>query len=256
VTRVIVVGTSGWQYRDWRSRFYPEGLPQRDWLPYFAERFPAVEINNTFYMLPKEDVFVRWRESVPKGFTFVVKANRYITHLRRLREPREPVRLFWSRARRLGRTLGPVLFQLPPNFKADLERLEELLRVLPKPMRAAFEFRHPTWETDEVHVMLDRAGGALVLADRPGARVPDVVTGGWSYVRFHEGRTTSPGYPRAKLRRWADRLAAMPSKETWVFFNNDPGGAAIRDAHTLSELLEARGADVRGPTSRVATASS
>jgi uncharacterized protein YecE (DUF72 family) len=245
----IFVGTSGWQYAHWKRRFYPEGLPQREWLPYFSERFPCVEINNTFYMLPKEDTFVRWRTSSAAGFVFAVKASRYITHIRRLREADEAVRRFWSHARRLGSKLGPVLFQLPPNFQADPDRLEAFLRLLPRPMRAAFEFRHPSWETDEVRHLLDAAGCALVLADRPGTRPDDTVTGGWTYLRFHQGRPTGPGYARAKLRRYADLLGGLGAAEAWIFFNNDPQGAAIRDAVTLTELLRARGMSVRGPDS-------
>lgn len=241
------VGTSGWQYADWKRRLYPEDLPQRRWLPYFSERFPCVEINNTFYMLPKEETFVRWRQDSTPDFVFAVKASRYITHVRRLRDSREPVRRFWSHARRLGSKLGPVLFQLPPNLKADPERLAGFLRLLPRSMRAAFEFRHPSWESDEVHDLLDRAGCALVLADRPGERVPHVVTGGWTYLRFHQGRRTGPGYDRSKLRRFADRLAGMDAQEAWAFFNNDSEGAALRDAVTLTELLRDRRVPVRGP---------
>jgi uncharacterized protein YecE (DUF72 family) len=244
----VLVGTSGWQYRDWKGRLYPKDLPQREWLPYFSERFPVVEINNTFYMLPKEETFSRWREVSAEGFLFVVKANRYLTHIRRLRDCEEPLQRFWSRCLLLGPKLGPVLFQLPPNFGADLDRLREFLGFLPEGIRAAFEFRHPSWETDEVARTLDRAGCALVLADRPGARVPQVVTGGWSYVRFHQGRRTGPFYPRAKLRRWADRLVGTDATEVYVFFNNDPQGAAVRDAATLTELLEERGVPVRGPS--------
>jgi uncharacterized protein YecE (DUF72 family) len=243
----IYVGTSGWQYADWRRRLYPVDLPQRRWLPYFSERFPCVEVNNTFYVLPKEETFVRWREESAKDFVFAVKASRFITHIRRLRDAREPVRRFWSHARRLGSKLGPVLFQLPPNLKADPERLAAFLRLLPGSMRAAFEFRHPSWGTDEVHDLLDRAGCALVLADRPGARVSEVVTGGWTYLRFHQGRRTGPGYERGKLRRFADRLARMDAREAWVFFNNDAQGAAVSDAVTLTELLLDRRVPVRGP---------
>jgi uncharacterized protein YecE (DUF72 family) len=243
----IYVGTSGWQYPDWKRRLYPPNLPQRRWLPYFSERFPCVEVNNTFYMLPKEETFVRWRQESAGDFVFAVKASRYITHIRRLRDADEPVRRFWSHARRLGSKLGPILFQLPPNLKADPERLATFLRLLPRSMKAAFEFRHPTWETDDVHDLLDRAGCALVLADRPGARVPVVVTGGWTYLRFHQGRRTGPGYERGKLRRFADRLAEMRAREAWVFFNNDSQGAAVRDAVTLTELLRDRGVPVRGP---------
>ncbi|MGH2725178.1 MAG: DUF72 domain-containing protein [Actinomycetota bacterium] len=245
---MIHVGTSGWQYRDWRGGLYPQGLPQRAWLEHFSARFPVVEVNNTFYMLPAEETFVRWRQQSADGFTFVIKASRFITHIRRLRECREPVRLLWSRCRRLGAKLGPVLFQLPPNFRRDTDRLRSFLRVLPGSMRPALEFRHPSWDHAETHRLLDERGCALVLADRPGARVPEVVTGDWAYVRFHQGRRTEPGYPRAKLRRWADRVAALPATETFVFFNNDPTGAAVRDAVTLSALLRDRGADVRGPS--------
>jgi uncharacterized protein YecE (DUF72 family) len=245
----VYVGTSGWQYPDWRRRFYPERLPQREWLPYFSERFPCVEINNTFYMLPKQETFVRWRSSSATGFLFAVKASRFITHIRRLRDADEAVHRFWTHARRLGSKLGPVLFQLPPNLRAEPERLQSFLRLLPSSMRAAFEFRHSSWETDEVRALLDRAGCALVLADRPGTRHREVVTGGWTYLRFHQGRRTGPGYARAKLRRYADRLAGMDASEAWVFFNNDPQGAAVRDAVTMTELLHDRGVRVRGPRS-------
>jgi uncharacterized protein YecE (DUF72 family) len=241
------VGTSGWQYGHWKERFYPKGVPQREWLAYLAERFPTVEINNTFYMLPKPETFAGWRERSSEDFVFVVKASRYVTHIRRLREAREPLSRFWTNTRRLGRKLGPVLFQLPPNFDADLDRLQAFLRLLPRTMRAAFEFRHPSWDVPEVHRALDRSGCALVLPDRPGTRPSDVVTGGWTYVRFHQGRRTGPGYPRSKLARYADLLAGMQAREAWVFFNNDPQGAAIRDAFTFTELLAERGLSVRGP---------
>jgi uncharacterized protein YecE (DUF72 family) len=243
---MILIGTSGWQYRDWKRRFYPDGLPQKDWLSYYSERFPVVEVNNTFYMLPKEETFARWREASADGFLFVVKASRYITHVRRLRGCREPVRLLWSRCRRLGRKRGPVLFQLPPNLQADRDLLEGFLGILPPSMRAAFEFRHPSWQAAEIHELLDAAGAALVLADRPGLRPPQVVTGDWSYVRFHQGRKTAPGYPRAKLRRFADWMAET-GVDAFAFFNNDTGGAAVRDARTFAELLRNRDAPVRGP---------
>jgi uncharacterized protein YecE (DUF72 family) len=243
----VVVGTSGWQYDDWRRSFYPEDVPKKGWLRYFSERFPIVEVNNTFYNLPKDETFVAWREGSAEGFRFGIKASRYITHLKRLTESRDSVRLLWSRCRRLGRKLGPILFQLPPNMKADHERLERFLRALPKTMKAAFEFRHDSWATLETHGLLDDAGCALVLADGPGARVREVVTGGWSYVRFHRGSRIGPGYARSKLRRWADRIAGLEAKEVYAFFNNDTGGAAIRDATTLTELLGERGVDVEGP---------
>ena len=238
------VGTSGWQYDDWKGTFYPRGLPAARWLPYFAERFHTVEVNNTFYRLPSEDVFRRWRASTPVGFLMAVKASRYITHVRRLREPREPVELLWSRCRSLGDRLGPVLFQLPPGFRRDIGLLRDLLAVLPRGMRAAFEFRDRSWTDDEVLEALDGAGAAFVLAHTPGARVPDVVTGGWSYVRFHQGTRGGPDYTAATLRAWARRLAELPARDVFVYFNNDTGGAALRDAERLIGRLRRGGMDV------------
>jgi uncharacterized protein YecE (DUF72 family) len=241
---MIHVGTSGWQYAHWRGLFYPKGQPQRAWLTHYAATFATVEVNNSFYQLPKEETFQRWRAAVPRDFLFAVKASRYITHIRRLRDAKESVDLFWSRATRLKSNLGPVLFQLPPNFKADAGLLRNFLGVLPKQMRAAFEFRDDSWGTDEVVGLLNQAGAAWVLADRPGWRVPDIVTGGWSYVRFHQGRSFHPGYATPKLRRWADRIASTQAKETFVYFNNDALGAATDDARTLIRLLQERGTPV------------
>jgi uncharacterized protein YecE (DUF72 family) len=234
---MIYVGTSGWQYAAWRGRFYPKGVPQRAWLAHYATQFPVVEVNNSFYMLPKETTFDRWRQESPRGFLFVVKASRYITHIRRLRNAKDSVDLFWSRAARLGEKLGPVLFQLPPNFRADPGLLKEFLVALPGEIRAAFEFRDDSWRQDEVYELLDRAGAAWVMADRPGWRVPTIVTGGWSYLRFHQGRRTHPGYARSKLRGWADRIAGLDASDVFAFFNNDAMAAAPKDAHTLMDLL-------------------
>jgi uncharacterized protein YecE (DUF72 family) len=244
---MILIGTSGWQYDHWRGVLYPEGLPKRAWLQRFASVFPTVEVNNSFYQLPAAETFAKWREQTPAGFLFAVKASRYVTHIRRLRDAKDPVELFWSRVQALEEKRGPVLFQLPPRFKADTGLLQSFVDVLPRAMEAAFEFRDRSWETDEVRAILDRAGAALVLADRPGARVPQLVTGGWSYIRFHVGRPESSGYRREKLSRWADRIAVLPARRTYVYFNNDGEGAAVRDARTLTELLEAAGARVSGP---------
>lgn len=243
----VWVGTSGWQYASWKGSFYPEKLPQREWLPCYTARFPTVEVNNTFYALPRETTFDRWREVTPPDFRFVVKASRYITHIRRLRDAKDPVDLFWSRATRLGPKLGPVLFQTPPNLPADAGVLAEFLSILPAGIRPAFEFRESSWFTDTVYELLDRAGAAWVLADRPNARVPDIVTGGWTYVRFHQGRAMHPAYPREKLHRWAERIAAMPVEEASCFFNNDQLAAAPVDAATLADLLAELGCEVVRP---------
>jgi len=244
---VIHVGASGWQYRDWRGRFYPARIPQTKWLEHYASIFATVELNNSFYRLPSEAGFEAWRDRTPDGFVFAVKASRYITHVRRLREPAEPVELLWSRARRLGSKLGPVLFQLPPKFGVDIERLRSLLGALPDGMRAAFEFRDDSWMVKRVYDLLEDSGAAFVLADRPGSRPPDIVTGGWSYLRFHQGTPSSPGYPRKTLRRWADRIAGLRVSDAFVYFNNDQGGAAVRDAQTMIDLLVERGASVSRP---------
>lgn len=240
---MIHVGTSGWQYDDWRGVLYPPGLPKARWLRTFAASFATVEVNNSFYRLPSAETFARWRNETPDGFVMAVKASRFITHVRRLRECRDPIALLWSRASELRSRLGPVLFQLPPGFRADVDRLQGFLDALPRGMRAALEFRDPSWWTDEVLGLLDRRGCAVVLADRPGARVPALVTGGWAYLRFHQGTPRGPGYRRDKLRRWAERIASLEASDVFVYFNNDTGGAAVRDAEALRDLLREAGAD-------------
>ena len=241
---MIFVGTSGWQYDSWKERFYPRDLPKTGWLPYFSARFSTVEVNNTFYRLPSADVFARWRTDSAPDFLIAVKASRYITHLKRLRDPAPSIEMMWTRAQRLEDKLGPVLFQLPPNFRADAGLLRDFLAQLPRTMIPAMEFRDPTWDTDEVYELLDRFGVALVAGDRPGWRLPKVETGGWSYIRFHQGSRIGPHYRMSKLRRWADYLAASDARITYVYFNNDPEGAAIKDAYSMIRLLEERGCDV------------
>jgi uncharacterized protein YecE (DUF72 family) len=234
---MIRIGTSGWQYRDWRGVLYDNGLPQGRWLDRYAEVFDVVEVNNSFYRLPERATFEKWRASTPNRFTFVVKASRYLTHLKRLREAQDGVMRLWERATGLDSKLGPVLFQLPPRFPADVARLRDFVSRLPREMQAAFEFRDTSWLKDEALEVLDEGGYALVLADRPGFRGPLVVTGGWSYIRFHQGTRVGPDYRRSKLRRWAERISTLPARDVWVFFNNDHGGAAVRDALFLRDVL-------------------
>jgi uncharacterized protein YecE (DUF72 family) len=242
---VIWIGTSGWQYRDWRGPFYPADLPQRAWLSAYAERFPTVELNNSFYRLPTADAFERWRAATPHGFVFAVKASRFLTHLRRLRDPEDPVRLLWSRMEPLRDKLGPVLFQLPPRFPADVERLRGLLGVLPREAKPAIEFRDPSWYRPEIYRVLERSNAALVWPDRPGSKTEPPLTADWAYIRFHQGRQTSAAYDARKLRRWAERILDLPTRECWIYFNNDPGAAAPRDAAKLREFLAMASADLR-----------
>jgi uncharacterized protein YecE (DUF72 family) len=239
---VLSIGTSGWQYRDWRGRFYPEGLPQRLWLEHYAGHFSVVEINNAFYRLPERRTFEQWRQRTPDTFRFAVKMSRYLTHVKRLREPAEPVARFLDRAAGLGDKLGPVLLQLPPTLKADLGALDETLAQFPGTVRVVVEPRHQTWFTDECRALLERRGAALCWADRLGRPVtPLWVTADFGYLRLHEGRAEPrPRYGRRALKTWMDRLHAV--REGFAFFNNDPGGAAVTDADAMIALLEKQSA--------------
>ncbi|MBY8874631.1 DUF72 domain-containing protein [Micromonospora sp. PLK6-60] len=237
---MLVVGTSGWQYRDWRDRFYPAKLPQRRWLEHYADRFATVEVNNAFYRLPERDTFAAWRARTPDDFCVAVKMSRYLTHIKRLREAAEPVARFLDRATALGDRLGPVLVQLPPNLRADPDALAATLRHFPDDVRVAVEPRHPSWWSDTTRRVLERHRAALVWADR-GSRpiTPLWRTTDFGYLRLHEGRARPwPRYGRAALAAWVRRLAAAfdPAEPAYVYFNNDPGGAAIVDAVAFAAL--------------------
>jgi uncharacterized protein YecE (DUF72 family) len=248
----VLVGTSGWQYRDWRGVLYPPGVPQRGWLEYYAGRYATVENNGTFYRLPSPQTFGDWRARTPDGFVMAVKASRYLTHVRRLRDPAEPVARLMGAAAGLGDRLGPVLLQLPPDFRADpgaLDRcLAEFSRVAAATelrVRVAVELRHDSWWTGEVRELLTRHGAALSWADRLGRPLaPLWRTADWGYLRLHEGAGSPwPRYGQQALRSWVRRLA-----ETWpddgdifVYFNNDQGGAAVHDADTFSSIARQAG---------------
>jgi uncharacterized protein YecE (DUF72 family) len=240
---VILVGTSGWQYRDWRDRFYPRGLPQRCWLEHYAGSFRTVEVNNAFYRLPERTTFERWRDRTPDDFVVGVKMSRYLTHVKRLREPAEPVARFLGRTAGLGPKLGPVLIQLPPTLPADADLLDAVLAEFPPDVRVAVEPRHQSWWTDEIRDLLHRRKAALSWADRLGRPVtPLWRTADFGYLRLHEGRADPrPGYGRRALSTWLDRIG---DGDWYVYFNNDPGGAAVRDAGTLGGLARRRGLTV------------
>ena len=253
------IGTSGWQYRDWRGVLYPEGLPQRRWLERYAEEFATVEVNNAFYRLPERSVFERWRRQTPPGFVVAVKASRYLTHVKRLADPVEPVGRLVDRAAALGPRLGPFLLQLPPTLRADPDRLDACLRAFPRDARVAVEPRHPSWDDDEVRAVLERRGAALCWADRDGRPVtPLWRTAGWGYLRLHHGTATPrPSYGRGALASWLDRLdGAWPGArrgDVFVYLNNDPGGAAVRNARTLVRMAARRGFSLpAGPRSSAA----
>ncbi|QXJ19811.1 DUF72 domain-containing protein [Actinomadura graeca] len=235
---MTAVGTSGWQYGDWRGVLYPPGLPQRRWLHRYAEVFGTVENNNAFYRLPARGTFEQWREATPPGFVMAVKASRFLTHMKRLRDPGEPVARLMDAAGGLGSKLGPVLLQLPPTLRCEPARLQACLRCFPSGVRVAVEPRHPSWWTAEVRGVLERHGAALCWADRLGRPVtPLWRTADWLYVRLHEGAASPrPSYGDRALRSWAERIA--PGGDAYVYFNNDPGGAAVRNARRFTVLTQ------------------
>jgi uncharacterized protein YecE (DUF72 family) len=234
-------GTSGWQYRDWRGAFYPERLSQREWLSFYASQFRCVEVNNAFYRLPERSTFASWRDKTPEGFLVAVKVSRYLTHIKRLQDPEEPVARLLDRAQGLGDRLGPFLLQLPPTLQASPDRLDACLAAFPAGARVAVEPRHESWWTDEVNDVLTRHNAALCWADRQGPITPLWVTADWGYLRLHEGRATPPpSYGRQALASWLDRLRdAFPtSSDVFAFFNNDHAAAAPRNATTLATLWD------------------
>jgi uncharacterized protein YecE (DUF72 family) len=278
----LLAGTSGWQYRDWRLAFYPERLPVSEWLPHYATQFPTVENNGTFYRLPAADTVASWRDRTPPGFLMAVKASRYLTHIRRLREPAEPVGRLLSVATALGARLGPVLLQLPPTMHIDAGALDECLRQFavqfaelaqsrpgrtkpggsqpggnqhggnqPAPLRVCVEFRHDSWLTPQIKGILAAYGAALCWSDRRGKPLsPWWRTADWGYLRFHEGGAKPwPRYGQQALRSWISRVTDTfpPEADVFAYFNNDQHAAAPADADALMSLADRAGWPVVQP---------
>lgn len=237
----VRIGTSGFVYPHWRHGvFYPEGLPQSRELEYFSTQFRTVELNNPFYRLPERETFVQWKERTPADFTFAVKASRFITHVKRLRDCRDPVVTFLDHARGLGRKLGPVLYQLPPNMQLDLDRLEAFIRVLPPRRRCVLEVRHASWLQDAVYDRLRRRGIAFCIAVGGAVEPHDLpVTADFVYVRMHAGRGRDGNFTARQLEEWADCMGRLreEGKDLYVYFNNDWQGFAVRNAQALRERL-------------------
>jgi uncharacterized protein YecE (DUF72 family) len=237
----VRIGCSGWQYKDWRGRLYPDGLPQRRWLERYAEVFDTVEVNSTFYRLASPKAVELWVEQTPGGFVFTCKASRYLTHIKRLAGIEQGVGRFYEPLERLrtSRKLGPTLWQFPDNFQRDDERLEGALRGLRRG-RHCFEFRHQSWFVDDVYEMLRRHGAALVIGDHPERQFQTYeLTADWTFVRFHYGRRGRNGrYSERELERWKRRIAGWRSRvEVFAYFNNDWEGHAVDNARWLKERL-------------------
>jgi uncharacterized protein YecE (DUF72 family) len=231
------IGTSGWQYRHWRDRFYARGLPTERWFERYAETFRTVELNVTFYRQPRPAVFEGWARRAPEGFLFAVKASRFLTHIRRLREPADSIDILLNGASRLGPHLGPILLQLPPDMEVEAERLDDTLSVFGERapnLPIAVEPRHASWFVEPVREVLTRHRAALCLADRRRVLTPEWATSDWGYVRFHSGRSAPPGCYRAgELATWASRIASLwpdPAANVFAYFNNDGYGCALQDA--------------------------
>lgn len=238
----VRIGTSGWHYKHWLGVFYPEGTRPAEMFQFYARHFDTVEINNSFYRLPTATTFDNWRESSPSNFCYAVKASRFITHMKKLKDPENSSAKFFLVADRLDRKLGPILFQLPPRWKLNLERLEEFLRLLPGEHRYAVEVRDETWLVPEVYKLLRKYNVAFCIHDFAEMKVPREITADFTYVRFH-GPTSAKywgSYPVPQLRAWSDWIKEHRRKlsSIYAYFNNDPEGAAVKNALTLKRFLK------------------
>ena len=236
----IRVGCSGWQYKHWRGDFYPAEFPTGRWFEQYARTFDTVEINNSFYRWPAAETFGKWRDQAPPGFRYAVKASRFLTHMKKLKDPEEPIQRTFENVEHLGRHLGPVLYQLPPRWGLNLDRLEDFLLALPKKRKHAVEFRDPSWYVQPVFDLLRQHGVALCLHDMQGSSTGKLTVGPFVYVRFHFGTQKYGGrYDDARLDEWAEWLAeqARAGRPVFAYFNNDTGGHAPRDAVRLRDRI-------------------
>jgi uncharacterized protein YecE (DUF72 family) len=237
----VWIGCSGWQYDDWREQFYPKGCAQRNWLEYYSRYFPTVEVNSTFYRLAKPDAVARWVEQTPEDFTFALKASRYLTHIKRMTDMEQGLDRYYASIEPLvgSPKLGPIVWQLPDNFKRDDERLCNLLENL-RPGRHCVEFRNASWFTEDVYALLREYGVALAIGDHPKRpHVAHELTTDWTLVRFHYGHRGRRGnYSESELETWAKRIAQWRRRaEVYLYFNNDWEGFAIRNGLWMRRRL-------------------
>lgn len=239
----IRIGTSGWNYKHWRGIFYPAELPVARWFRFYSQYFDTVEVNNTFYRLPPAEVFVAWRKQAPPGFVYAVKASRFLTHMKKLKDPAGPLANILGRARELGPHLGPVLYQLPPHWKCDLGRLRAFIAQLPGDLHHVFEFRDRSWCNDAVRALLTETGMSHCIHDLRGFACPRWLTGSVAYVRLHgpTEKKYAGRYRPAQLRGWAEYIRHFRDSghDVFVYFNNDEAGYAVANAKELQELLDA-----------------
>jgi uncharacterized protein YecE (DUF72 family) len=233
------VGTSGWSYKHWRGTFYPENLKIKDQFGYYLRHFNTVEINNSFYHLPKKETFIDWKNKVPEDFVYVVKASRYITHMKKLHDPVQSTSLFLENISLLAEKLGAILFQLPPSLKADTELLNNFLDVLPETYRYVFEFRNPDWYQKEVYRLLKKYNSAFCIYELDGHIAPLEITTDFVYLRLHgPGKKYQGSYSDKTLKEWADNCKKwLKTKDVFVYFDNDEKGYAAFNAMRLNELV-------------------
>jgi uncharacterized protein YecE (DUF72 family) len=239
----VRIGASGWVYPHWAGRFYPKAIRNKDRFAYYASQFDTVEINGSFYRLPSETAVQAWAEQAPPGFVFAWKASRFITHAKKLKDVGEPVNLVFARMAPLGDSLGPALFQLPPQLRLNLERLAEFLGLLPTAARVALEFRHPSWYAPAVLRLLADHDVALCISDHHSAPAPWEITAGFAYIRGHgPGGRYVGRYPAGELDRWTRTIGPWlaEGRDVYAYFDNDIEGAAPLDARGLAAKLDAR----------------
>ena len=236
----IRVGCSGWAYKHWRGLFYPEGLAQSRWFEHYAQEFDTVELNNSFYRLPKPETFAKWRDQAPPGFCYAVKANRFITQAKKLLDCAEPMARMMQAMEPLGDRTGPLLFQLPPSLKFNAERLEAFLEILPDGIDNVFEFRDSSWYQQETFDLLDRHGASFCVHDMPGSTSPRLAVGPIAYVRFHGTAGKYVGrYSAVELESWSEWAGeqSRQGRRVWCYFNNDIHGHAVDDAKALKCMV-------------------
>ncbi len=236
----VYIGTSGWNYKHWKGNFYPEDLRQKNWLGFYADKLKTVEINNSFYRLPDKKTFKSWKDNTPKNFIFSVKGSRYITHMKKLKEPKQSSKKLFTRVKHLKKKLGPILFQLPPRWKFNRERFEKFLKVLPEKYRYTFEFREKSWWNDETLELLKKYNAAFCIYELAGTLTPKEVTADFVYIRLHgPGDKYQGNYSKKQLSGWAGAVSTWQrkNKDVYLYFDNDDSGYAVKNAMEIQKML-------------------